>query len=81
MLKFSKEKVITAIIKAGNETKITKDIIDELDNYDGQEARKSDWDALVYDKELYIVKGKDGKTTKVEKDFLINDNNTKNHCN
>lgn len=71
MLKFSKEKVITAIIEAGNETKITKEILDELDNYDGQEAIKSNWDALVKDKELYIVKGKDGKTTKVEKEFLI----------
>lgn len=70
-MKFSKEKVISAIIKAGNETKLTKEILDELDNYDGQEARKSDWDALVYDKELYVVKGKDGKITKVEKEFLI----------
>lgn len=71
MLVFSKEKVITSIIEAGNENKMTKEIIDELDNYDGQEARKSNWDALVYDDEKYVVKGKNGQTTKVEKRFLI----------
>lgn len=71
MLIFSKDRVIRAIIENGNESKITQEVIDELNNYDGQEARKSDWDALVYDEELYVVKGKDGKTTKVGKEFLI----------
>ena len=70
MLVFSKEKVIASIKEAGNEDKITQEIIDDLNNYDGQEAIKSDWDALINDKELYVVKAKNGKMTKVEKRFL-----------
>lgn len=67
---FSKEKVIASIKEAGNESKITQEIIDDLNNYDGQEAIKSDWDALINDQELYIVKGLNGQKIKVEKRFL-----------
>ena len=70
MLVFSKEKVIASIKEAGNEDKITQEIIDDLNNYDGQEAIKSNWDALVKDEELYIVKGKNNNTIKVEKRFI-----------
>ena len=70
MLVFDKEAVIEAIKLAGNEDKITQEILDELDNYEGCEAVKSGWDALVYDEELYIVRGKDGKSCKVERQFV-----------
>ena len=69
MLVFDKEAIIKAIIEAGNEDKITDETLKDLDNYDGCEAKKSDWDYVVYDKELYIVKGRDGNTCKIEKRF------------
>ena len=70
MLVFDKEAVIEAIKLAGNEDKITQEILDYLDNYEGCEAVKSGWDALAYDEELYIVRGKDGKSCKVERQFV-----------
>lgn len=71
MFKFDKELVIEEIKKAGNEDKITDAIIEDLNNFDGCTATKSNWDALVNDKELYIVRGKDGRTIKVESNLLI----------
>lgn len=71
MLKFDKELVIEEIKKAGNEDKITDAIIEDLNNFDGCIATKSNWDALVNDAELYIVRGKDGRTIKVERKLLI----------
>ena len=70
MLVFDKEAVIEAIKLAGNEDKITQEVIDDLNNYDGCEAVKSGWDALVYDRELYIVTGRNGKSCKVERQFV-----------
>lgn len=70
MLVFSKELTLKAIKNAGNEDKITDDMIEDMNNYDGCEAVKSNWDALVKDEELYIVKGKNGKTIKVDRNLL-----------
>lgn len=70
MLVFSKELTLKAIKNAGNEDKITDDMIEDMNNYDGCEAIKSNWDALVKDEELYIVKGKNGKTIKVDRNLL-----------
>ena len=69
-MKFSKELVLQAIMEAGNEDKITQEIIEDLNNFDGCDAKKSDWDALVKDEELYVVKGKDGRICKVERRFV-----------
>ena len=74
MLVFNKELVLKSIKEAGNEDKITKDVIDDLDNYEGCEAVKSSWDSLVNDMELFIVKGKNGEKIKVEKRFLTETN-------
>ena len=74
MLVFNKELVLKSIKEAGNEDKITKDIIDDLDNYEGCEAVKSSWDSLVNDIELFIVEGKNGEKIKVEKRFLTETN-------
>lgn len=70
MLVFDKEAIIKSIIEAGNEDKITQEVMDDLDNYDGCKAVKSNWDALVYDKELYIVKGRNGNICKIERRFV-----------
>lgn len=70
MLVFDKDAVIKAIIDAGNEDQITDAIIEDLNNFDGCTAIKSNWDALVYERELYIVKGKDGRATKVPYNLL-----------
>ena len=70
MLKFDKDAVLQAIKDAGNEDCITQEIIDDLNNYDDCDAVKSDWDALVNDKELYVVTGKNGNKCKVERQFL-----------
>ena len=70
MLKFDKDATIEAIKNAGNGNKITDVIIEDLNNFDGCIATKSNWDALVNDMELYIVKGKDGRTIKVERNLL-----------
>ena len=67
---FSKDLVIASIKEAGNADKITPDILSDLENFEGQEAKKSNWDSLVNDTELYIVQGKDGRKIKVEKRFL-----------
>lgn len=69
MLVFDKEAILQSIKEAGNEDKITQEILDDLDNYEGCEAVKSGWDALVYDKELYIVTGRNGNECKIEKRF------------
>ena len=69
MLVFDKEAILQSIKEAGNEDKITQEILDDLNNYEGCEAVKSGWDALVYDKELYIVTGRDGNKCKIEKRF------------
>lgn len=69
MLVFDKEAILQSIKEAGNEDKITQEILDDLNNYEGCEAVKSNWDALVYDKELYIVTGRDGNKCKIEKRF------------
>ncbi len=70
MLVFSKELTLKAIKDAGNEDKLTDEMIEDMNNYDGCEAVKSNWDALVKDEELYIVKGKNGKTIKVDKNLI-----------
>ncbi len=70
MLVFDKEAVLNSIKEAGNEDKINQEVIDDLNNFDGCQAVKSDWDALVYDKELYVITGIDGRRTKVCKEFL-----------
>lgn len=70
MLVFDKEAVIQAIKEAGNEDKINQEVIDDLNNFDGKEAVKSGWDALIYDKEVYVVTGIDGRKTKVGREFL-----------
>lgn len=69
---FSKNLVIASIKEAGNGDKITPAILADLENFEGEEAKKSDWDSLVNDRELYVVKGKDGRKIKVEKRFLTN---------
>lgn len=58
------------IVKSVNEDKITQEVIDDLDNFDGCDAKKSDWDDLVKDRELYVVEGKDGRITKVKRRFV-----------
>lgn len=70
MLVFSKELTLKAIKDAGNEDKLTDEMIEDMNNYDGCEAVKSNWDALVKDEELYIVKGKNGKTIKVDRNLI-----------
>ena len=61
MKKFSKAKFLESVKKAGNIDKITPDMEKVLDNFDGCEAIKNSWKALVFDTEEYIVTGKDGK--------------------
>lgn len=69
-MRFSKDLVIEEIIKAGNKERITPDIINDLNNFDGQEAIKSNWDALVKSEENYIVTGLDGRKIKVDRRFI-----------
>lgn len=69
-MRFSKDLVIEEIIKAGNKERITPDIINDLNNFDGQEAIKSNWDALVKNEENYIVTGLDGRKIKVDRRFI-----------
>lgn len=59
MLVFSKEKTVAAIKAAGNGDYITQEMLDQMDEFDGQEAVKNDWRAVVYDdNDCYIVKSK-----------------------
>lgn len=60
-MKFSKKKTLESIAKAGNMDKVTQEMLDDMDNFDGCEAVKNRWKALVRDEEVYTVIGKDGR--------------------
>lgn len=60
-MKFSKKKTLESIRKAGNMDKVTQEMLDDMDNFDGCEAVKNRWKGLVHDEEVYTVIGKDGR--------------------
>ena len=61
MKRFSKAKFLEAVRKVGNMGQITPEMECVLDNFDGCEATKNSWKALVFGTEEYIVTGKGGR--------------------
>ena len=61
MLVFSKEKMIERLKNEGRFSEIDDDIIEIMNNIDGQEARTNSWRRQVFDDAVLSVKGKDGK--------------------
>ena len=60
-LVFKKELMLKRIEEEGRSDMVTSDVVEILDNLDGQEVDKSCWDRVVYDKPVFWVVGKNGK--------------------
>lgn len=59
-MRFSKQRMIDRVKKAGLGDRLTEDIIKTMDNLDGQEATASCWRRQVYGEPVLWVVGKDG---------------------
>lgn len=61
MKKFSKKKMVERLIKEGRGSQITDDIIEIMDDIDGQEVQENCWDRQVYGQPVFYVVGKSGE--------------------
>ena len=59
-MKFSKDKMVARLTKAGLADQITPDVIKIMDNLNGQQATASCWLRVVHGEPVYWVVGKDG---------------------
>ena len=60
-MKFRKDLMIARLTKEGLGSQITQEIIEIMDNLDGQDASESCWRRRVHGEPLLWVVGKNGK--------------------
>ena len=59
---FKMSKMIERVAKNGQSDMLTRDVIEEMKNLDGQEVSSACWNRQVYGEPVYSCVGKDGRT-------------------
>ena len=68
---FSKEKMIERVKREGRESLIDKNVIEILDNLDGQPVTTACWNRYVKGEPVYACTGKDGKIYDVKENDCV----------
>ena len=68
---FRKERMIARLEREGRADLIDSEIVQIMDDLDGQEANTSCWNRRVYDEPVLLVIGKSGKSHYVNENDCI----------